>query len=910
MIKPSRIIRTPDYRLRVFVSSTLRELASEREAAQVAIRGLRLAPVMFELGARPHPASELYRAYLDQSHIFLGIYWQSYGWVAPGMSVSGLEDEYLLAKDKPKLIYIKSPAPDREQKLKALLDRIKSDVAVSYKYFSNTGELRESIENDLAVMLTERFELSELQPDPAIAVVEAPTHNLPAQVTSFVGREEEIEFILTIFRKDDVRLLTLTGPGGTGKTRLALQVARQLIFKYKDGVWFVELAEASEPELVVSKIAQTLGVREGGNLSLIESLKQYLRNQQILLLLDNFEQVLAAAPIIAELLGVAQGLSVLVTSRALLNLRGEVEFPVPPLKLPDGLPDQDLERLIQCESVQMFLDRATAANPHFEINNSNATNINEICQRLDGLPLAIELAAAKIKILSPETMMSMLSSRLELLTGGARDLPERQKTLRNTLEWSVNLLEDKVKILFAQLGVFVGGFTIEAVEAVCNLKVETDKNQDFFEALSMLLNNSLIYMESQHSLGPRFKMLETIREFALELLAEIGEKDALVERHGQYFANRIVAVSSKYGSREADYWLDWLQSEHDNLRAALAWCLSNPNNHSLASWLVSLMIWFWYRRGFLIEGRDWCNQLLESPIVKENLEARGLALFSSGAMAMWQGDLKNALSFLEDAMKVAEQVGDPFSTANVLLFKGTALVNCGEDEFAIHPLEESLSLFKQLNMQYYQAIAMVHLGNAMLGLGDPSKARSYLEEAHSMSLEVGDNWLISLVLNNFGEVARVQGDYQLAKESYIESESLLREMGDKGDLARLVHNLGIIDLHVGNMQKAETQFVESLMMFRKLNNQRGMSECLAALASLWTDRGQLKRATKLLSVAESHLTATGATWWPSDRVEFEMNLKVLRSNLGEEEFEKVWNSGQMMKLDEAFALIMEANNME
>jgi hypothetical protein len=358
MIKPSRVIRTPDHRLRIFVSSTLKELARERAAAQEAIRGLRLAPVMFELGARPHPASDLYRAYLDQSHIFLGIYWQNYGWVAPDMDVSGLEDEYLLAGDKPKLIYIKSPAPDREPNLKALLDRIKSDDAVSYKYFSNAEELRELIENDLALMLTERFELSELQLEPSIAEVEITKHNLPAQVTSFIGREEQKEAIRDILERKDVRLLTLTGPGGTGKTRLALRVAKKLVDHYEDGVYFVELAEASEAELVVSKIAQTLGVREGGSLTLLESLKRYLRNKHILLLLDNFEQVLVAAPIVAELLETAQGLYVLVTSRSLLNLRGEVEFQVPPLELPEGVLEKDVERLIQCESVRMFLDRA------------------------------------------------------------------------------------------------------------------------------------------------------------------------------------------------------------------------------------------------------------------------------------------------------------------------------------------------------------------------------------------------------------------------------------------------------------------------------------------------------------------------------------------------------------------------
>jgi len=471
------------------------------------------------------------------------------------------------------------------------------------------------------------------------------------------------------------------------------------------------------------------------------------------------------------------------------------------------------------------------------------------------------------------------------------------------------LLDDEVKTLFARLGVFVGGFSMEAAETVCNFKEETSTDQDVFEGLSVLLNNSLIQMEDYHSLGPRFKMLETIREYALELLDEDGEKEALIERHAQYYAEKMIEVGNKFSSREADYWLDWVQSEYDNLRATLSWYLSDSDGHVLPGWLVASMLWFWYRRGFLIEGREWCNRLLESPSVKKHLEAKGRALISSGAMAMWQGDLKSAMSYIEEAVEIVRRLEEPYSIASALLFYGTALVNQGEDEIAFPHLEETLNLFEQLNLQWYQAITMVHLGNAALGLGDPTKAQLYLEEAHTISQKVGENWLVSLVLNNYGEVARVQGEYQRAKDLYEESESLLRAMGDKGDLARLVHNLGYIDLHMGDLEKAQAQFHESLMMFRKLSNQRGMAECLAALASLWAERGQLEGATTLLGVAEAQLTATGATWWPADRVEYEKNLKVLRNSLGEDEFTTAWNSGQAMKLDAALAFVLEESDL-
>jgi predicted ATPase/Tfp pilus assembly protein PilF len=711
-----------------------------------------------------------------------------------------------------------------------------------------------------------------------------------------------------IIQQDDVRLLTLTGPGGTGKTRLAIQVATQWIDQYADGVFLVELAEAREPDLVVSKIAQTLGVREGGSVSLLDGLKRYLRDKQTLLLLDNFEQVLVAAPILSELLEVAPNLRVLVTSRSLLNLRGEVEFQVPPLALPEDAPEQDAERLIQCESVRMFLDRARASNPGFSLSSDNAPAIVEICRRLDGLPLALELAAAKIKMLAPGAMTDMLSSRLALLTGGARDLPERQQTLRSTLEWSVNLLDDDVRALFARLGVFVGGFSLEAAKTICALDDRASAEQDIYESLVLLLNSSLLQMGDFHRLGPRFRMLETIREYALELLAEAGEEQALQERHAQYFAGRLYEIGFKFGSREADYWLDWVQSEHDNLRATLAWYLADPEGHAFAVRLLASMIWFWYRRGFLIEGREWCDRFLESPTVKTQRESKGMALLCSGAMAMWHGDLTNALSFVEEAVDIVRVFEDPLSIATGLLFYGTVFVNRGEDEKAIPHLEEALVLYEQLDMQWYQAITLVHLGNAALGMADPTKAQEYLESANTIGREVGENWLISLILNNYGEVARVQGEYQRAKELYEESESLLRSMGDKGDLARLVHNLGYVDLHMGNQERAEAQFHESLAMFRKLSNQRGISECMAALAGLWAERGSHREAATLLGAAEAQLTAIGGTWWPADRVEFQRNYQYVQEQLGEDEFREAWDSGQAMTLAEALNFLAEKSN--
>ncbi len=903
-MEPS-IIRTPDQRLRVFVSSTLRELADERTAVREAITQLRLAPVMFELGARPHPAVNLYRAYLEQSHIFIGIYWQSYGWVAPDMQVSGLEDEYLLSGEKPKLIYIKTPAPEREAGLDNLLSTIKNDDKVSYKYFSSAEELRQLVENDLALLLTERFEVSELKLGAPANQHEIIKHNLPAQISSFIGREGDIATAMELLQREQVRLLTLTGPGGTGKTRLSLRIAANLLEHYDDGVFFVSLAEARTPELVVSKIAEVLGVREGGSQSLLESVKSYLRNKQMLLLLDNFEQVLEAAPLISELLESTPQVVMLVTSRVLLNIRGEHEYQVPTLEIPDMDANVATSQLADYESVRMFVDRARETNPKFMLDNQNAPVVAEICCRLDGLPLALELAAARLKMLSPEKLLSLLTSRLKLLTGGRRDLPERQQTLRKTLEWSIHLLNQNEQVLFARLGVFMGGFNLESAQEVC--QAEKELGLDIFQGIETLLYNSLLTLEYQGEIQPRFRMLETIREFAQEELAERGELEDLKCRHARYFVIKMNEVNPMLSTKESERGLAWVDIEHDNLRAAMAYCLKDATLIDLAPWLLTAMMGPWYRRGFLKEGRDFANRLLNSPLSEDNMLARSSALLSSGAMAMWQGDLIDALSKLEKAVEISKSMEQPTVIAIAELFLGTTQVNRGEDETAVGHLQEALEIFRVLGLLWYHGVTLVHLANATLGMGDIYGARGYLDQASTIGQQIEEKWLISFILNNYGEISRTEGDYQEAKRYYEESERLLRMMGDKGDLARLVHNLGSIARNIGDMEEAEKRYKESLAMFIKLGNQRGMAECLASISGLWNERGQKLPAAKLLGAAQALLGETGASWWPADRGEIETNLENLRLSLEPTQFEAAWEAGKQMDLQAALAFAQEGD---
>jgi predicted ATPase len=600
-------IRTPDQRLRVFVSSTLQELAPERAAARQAITGLRLSPVLFELGARPHPPRELYRAYLAQSDVFIGIYWQRYGWVAPGETISGLEDEYRLSGDKPKLMYVKTPAPAREPGLQALLHRIQADDTVSYKPFATLDELRELIENDLALLLTERFEQAQAATSAPPASAERRRTNLPVQRSPLLGRKQELATATGLLQRDDVGLLTLTGPGGIGKTRLGLCVAANLLEHFADGVFVVSLAPITDPALVTSAIAQALGVRETGGRPLVESLKDDLRDKRLLLVLDNFEQVVAAAPLVAELLSTCPQIKVLVTSRTPLHVHEEQELAVPPLALPDPRHPPAAKRLSEYAAVELFVQRAQDARPDFMVTNDNASAVAEICRRLDGLPLAIELAAARVRVLPPAALLARLERRLPLLTGGAQDLPARQRTMRGAIAWSYDLLDEREKTLFRRLSVFVGGCTLEAAEAVCN--AAGDLALDVLDGVASLVDKSLLHLHAGDA-EPRFGMLDTIREYALERLAESGEEDAVRQQHATYYWGLIEEAESYVSSAARQVWLDRLEAEHDNLRAALGWSETGTSDTETGRRLVGALSWFWFLRGYLGAGQRWIEDAL------------------------------------------------------------------------------------------------------------------------------------------------------------------------------------------------------------------------------------------------------------------------------------------------------------
>jgi predicted ATPase len=734
---------------------------------------------------------------------------------------------------------------------------------------------------------------------PPLKTLDARRNNLPTQPTPLVGRKRELDDILAVLRSpNNVRLLTLTGPGGTGKTRLGLQAAAELTDEFEDGVFFVTLAAIADPALVAPTIARTLGLTESANQPPEELLEGYLSERQTLLLLDNFEHLLESAPLLDALLSSAPNLKILLTSRTPLKLYGENEFPVPPLSLPDPGFLPPVDRLTHYEAVRLFVDRAKAVRPDFALREENALAVVEICRRLDGLPLAIELAAARIKLLPPRAMLDRLGDRLKLLTGGARNLPERQRTLRSAIEWSYELLEEAEKTLFRRLAVFSGGSTLETIEAVCDAR--GDLPIDVLDGVSSLLDNSLLRQEDGAGEEPRFVMLQTIHEYASERLAESSEAEELRRLHAEYFT--ALAEQAEPGLQEADQesWLERLDLEHDNIRAALSWAIRHEEVE-LALRLGGALQSFWYTRGHFGEGRGWLEQALTKD-QRSSKAVRIKALEGLSWLANEQGDLDRAEAIAEEGLELSVEAGIEGSVAASLrLILGEVAERQGDHRRAQGLFEDGLKLHRQSGDRRGVAWALGGLGNLYYDLEDYEQAMQFYEEGLTLSRELGGTQPHGDFLISLGYESLLQGDYERAAALNEEAAVLFREHGRKGGLELALDNLGWAALLSGDHQRAKALHEESLALCRELGNKYVASESLEGLACIAVTNGEAERAATLFGAAEALREAVGYHQAPRERALREPYLASARASIEQTAWEESWEKGRMMIFREALS---------
>jgi len=897
-----RVICTPDQRLRVFVSSTLKEMAAEREAARRAISRLRLAPVMFELGARPHPARDLYRAYLAQSHIFIGIYGEQYGWIAPDMEISGLEDESCLAGEKPRLIYIRKPAPNREPRLQELLQSIRDQDSLSYKYFVTPEELEELIEGDLALLLTERFETSQGVEDGIVAG--SRPGNLPIPPTPLLGREEEVRRARELLSDYAVWLVTLTGPGGSGKTRLSLEVAGELQEQFEQ-VWFVELSPLTDPEPVASAIGQTLGVREAGSRSPEAQLIDHVETREWLLILDNFEQVSEAAPLVARLLAQCPGLKVLVTSRMALRLRGEMELAVPPLPVPRLLETGQTDDLACNASVALFCQRARSINPDFLLTEKNALTLAEICRRLDGLPLAIELAAARIRLLTPQAMLSRLDQRLPVLAGGARDLPHRQRTMRDTIAWSYDLLDPAAARLFRRMAVFVGGCTLASLEAVCN--TDSMVGPEVLDALEALLEKNLVRRSQDPSGEPRFDMLETIREFALEGLEASGERWGIEQLHADYFVDLAESAEPYYRSGERDPWLGRVETEIANLRAVFDRTAGRQIASDTGLRLVGSLGWFCHLRGHLAEGRRWAETMLTQRGPAEPPALRAKALFPAGGLAWSQSDYRAAVRRLEESASLFRELNDTFWQVQSQVILAGAIASLGDSERAYRLCRWTLDLARRLGDDWSIAYTLYWLGDILLlKTGDDAGAKALYEESLNLYEAQDDSWGQAEVCGHLGVVATLRNELDAAQSFFRESLIAMQQMGDRWAVARGLAGYAEALTRAGVYRQAALRWSESVKIWKALGNDPGLTLCLAGFMNLASSQGRHERAARLAGAVGQPFRLVGILLVPMDQAAWERQLAPSRDQLGKDDWKRAFDEGRRTNLDTAIDSAIKA----
>lgn len=757
--------------------------------------------------------------------------------------------------------------------------------------YASTGDLARDL-----VAVRDRLTESPVRPS------ESRIHNLPTQPTAFIGRAQETADLSQRLSRADVRLVTLTGPGGIGKTRLALQAAAEMADQFPGGVCFVSLSPVAETGLIASAIAQAMGVREQANQTALESLNEFVsaREQPLLLLLDNFEHLLPGAPVVSWMLSAGAKLKVMVTSQAPLHVSGEHEFPVPPLALPDLRSIPPVDVLASLPAVALFVERARAVKPEFVLTQENAAAVAAVCARLDGLPLAIELAAARIKLLSAPAMLARLESRLKLLTGGARDLPTRQQTLRSTLDWSYGLLNAAEQTLLRRLSVFTGGCTLDGVESVCD--TGGDLGLEVLDGMASMVDKSLVQQVERAGEETRFTLLSTIREYALEHLAASGDGPGAQRAHAAYYV--VLAEEGAQEMAAHPEWLDRLEAEHDNFRAALDYLMKTGE----ADWglrLGAALFRFWETREYFAEGRDAIVRLLalEGAAARPKLRVR--LLFAAAVLAGEQGDYESARQLFESSLDFSVQLHDNRGVAVALNALAVNARNRGELDDAALLFERCLDMWKDIGDSADIARALSNLANVAKLQGDLGRASGLYDECQTMFRKAGDGAGVAWTLNHQSDVARERADFAAARSFSEQSLAAFRQQRDSWGIASALSDLAGLSYDQGNNAEARRLYAESIRRFQELGHKRGVARVLECLAANAAAQSNAEQALRWAGTAAALRERLGAPLTPADRPKLEKALEFARRSLDSAAGLAAWMEGWDMRVEQAVQEAMQ-----
>ncbi|MGH9133108.1 MAG: DUF4062 domain-containing protein, partial [Ilumatobacteraceae bacterium] len=816
------------------------------------ISALRLTPVMFELGARPHPPRELYRAYLAQSDVFVGLYWQRYGWIGPGMDISGLEDELRLSGGMPRLLYLKSPAPEQEPRLAAMIADLQSEGADSYRSFRSARELGRLVRDDLALLLSERFATRVASvTSPPVTEIRPPRRSWPTPSTSLVGREDDIVEVSSLLESPEVRLVTLTGPGGIGKTRLAIAVGEAL-----DGAGrrteFVPLASITDPALVLPRVAASVGAPIEGTRSALDTLIERFDQDPTLLVLDNLEQVTGVATGLDQLLAACPDVTILATSRTVLRLRAEREYPVEALMVRAFDDRPPLEELAALPAVRLFVERARAVRHDFTLDDTNAGAVAELCRRLDGLPLAIELAAARTRVLAPAALLARLEHVLDALGTGPVDLPERQRTLRATVEWSFGLLDDTERGMVEVLSVFADGWTIGAAT-----RVGAHTEEETLDLLDALAGHSLVSVVADDG-GPRFRMLVTVRELAAERLAAGDTGGDVARRHAEYFAELVSDVS--WPAERQVEWADRIGAEEENLRVAIRWFFDHDITPLPGMFRV---LWlFWQMRDRMTEARAWIDEL-RARVDALDEHARAEVLFTWAVTAVEVGDDATALAAIDAIERIDGSVDDPHLQSALQLAVSWTLPIRDDFDGALAAASDALDGFRRRD-EPFVAFAELTVGMLEMTLGRAESARPHLERVDELGSRYGNNWLEASARTQLASLAVTAGDPDAAR-------------------ALLDRAVEAIDAtHVSTLT---------------------LTFALVTAAQLALAAGDLRRAATALGAADGLRQRAGLTAWPSMRRREGQLIALVADGIDPGAYEAAFAEGAELNARAALALV-------